>query len=88
MKALLYAVTTMTLLVAGHLSPAMADGRKAGAGNTLVVSDTTARTATTPPPVGHQTGNGALRLYELDPELQRLYDEATRRAGVPLSLIR
>ena len=87
MKNLLYAVTTMTLLVAGHLSPAMADGRKAVAGHTLVASDTTARTAA-PPPVEYKTGNDPLRLYELDPELQRLYDEVTRRAGVPLSQLR
>jgi hypothetical protein len=88
MKTLLYAATTMTLLVTGHLSPAMADQPKALGTHTwdgrALVSDTTSRTATTPFPVVHQTVNDA-QTHELDPELQRLYEESTQRAGVPLS---
>jgi len=92
MKALLYAGTTMALLAAGHLSPAMAAGPKASGGNTLaawsMMSDTTARTSAKPSSVRHQTDNNAGPPYELDPELQRIYDEVMRRAGVPLSKLR
>ena len=70
MKTLLYATTTMTLLVAGHLSLTMADGPRASGSNTWgggsLVSDTTSRTATTPSAVAHQTGNNALLLQQLD----------------------
>jgi hypothetical protein len=89
MKTLLNVAMTMVLLVSGHISPAMADGPKALGGNTLgggsLVSDTTSRTATTPFPVGPQTGSNALQTRELDPELRRLYDESMQRAGVPFS---
>ena len=85
MKSLLYATTTMTLLVAGPLSPAVADGLKSLDSNTRsggsLISDTTSRTATTPFPVARQTGNNTLQLHELDPELQRLYDEIMGRPG-------
>jgi hypothetical protein len=92
MRSLLYATTTMTFLVAGHLSPAMADGPKASDGNTwagrALVSDTPVRTAAASPPVAHQSRSNAPPLYELDPEVQRLFDEIMRRAGVPLSELR
>jgi hypothetical protein len=92
MKTLLYAGTTLVLLAAGHLSPAMAAGPKASIGNNLtawsVMSDTTARTIATPSFVRHQIDNNARPSYELDPELQRIYDDVMRRAGVPLSKLR
>jgi hypothetical protein len=90
MKTLVYA--TLTFLVAGHLSPAMAVEPKPSEGNTSagrsLVSDTTARTAAASSAVTRQTRSGPTSLYELDPEVQRLYDEITRRAGVPLSEFR
>jgi hypothetical protein len=90
MKALLCVATTMTFLVAGQLSPAMADGPRASNGHTpakwSLASDTPVRTVTASSRVTHQTRSAA--LYELDPEVQRLYDDIMRRAGVPLSELR
>jgi hypothetical protein len=92
MKTLLYAVTTMTFLGIGHFSPAMAVDPKASDGNTLagrsLVTHTTMRTAAASSPVTRETRSSSMSLYELDPEVQRLYDEITRRAGVPLSELR
>jgi hypothetical protein len=92
MKTLLYAVTTMTFLAVGHFSPAMALDPTASDGNTaagrLLVTHTTVRTAAASSPVTRQNPNNGLALYDLDPEVQRLYDEITHRAGVPLSELR
>ena len=92
MKTLLYAVTTMSFLVVGHFSPAMAVDPKASDGNTsagnLLVSHTTMRTAAASSPVTPQTRSSSTSLYELDPEVQRLYDEIMHRAEVPLSELR
>jgi hypothetical protein len=89
MKIRLYAVTTIAFLVAGHLSPAMAVDPKASGGNTAagksLVSHTTMLTAAASSPVTRQTRSSSTPLYELDPEVQRLYDEIMRRAGVPFS---
>jgi hypothetical protein len=92
MKTLLYAVTTMTFLVVGHFSPAMAVDPKASDGNTWAVKSlvtiTTVRTAAASSPVTRQTRSSSTSLYELDPEVQRLYDEIMQRAEVPLSELR
>jgi len=92
MKTMLYGATTVIFLVAGHISLAMAGGPQASDGNTWAArssaSDTTVRTAAASPPVTHQTRSNALPLTELDPEVQRLYDEIMHRAGVPLSELR
>jgi len=84
MKTLLYA--TLTFLVAAHLLPAMAVEPKPSDGNTSagrsLVSDTTVRTATAPSPVTRQTRSSSTSLYELDPQVQRLYDEIARRAVI------
>jgi hypothetical protein len=92
MKPLLYAVTTMTFLVVGHFSPAMALDPKASDANTSagrsLVSHTTVQTAAAPSPVTRQNPKNRLALYELDPEVRRLYDEIINRAGVPLSVLR
>jgi hypothetical protein len=89
MKTLLYAVATMSFLVVGHFSPAMAVDPKASDGNTSagspLVSHTTTRTVAASSPVTPQNANNGLVLYELDPEVQRLYDEIMHRAGAPRS---
>ena len=92
MKTLLYAITTMAFLAVGHFSRAMAVDPKASDGNTTadrsLVSHTTVRTAAASSPVTRQNPDSGLALYELDPEVQRLYDEIIHRAGVPLSELR
>jgi hypothetical protein len=92
MKTLLFAVTTTTFLAVGHFSPATALDPKASDGNTAagrsLVTHTTVRTAAASFPVMRQTRSSSTSLYELDPEVQRLYDEIMHRAGVPRSELR
>jgi hypothetical protein len=89
MKTLLYAVTTMSFLIVGQFSPAMAVDPKASDGNSpagrSLASQTTVRTASASSPVTRQTRSGSTSLYELDPEMQRLYDEIMQWAGAPRS---
>jgi len=92
MKTQLHAVTIISILAVGHFSPAMAVDSKAGDGaasaDWSLMSRTTVRTAAASSPSTRQTRNSSMSLYELDPEVQRLYDEIMHRAGVPLSELR
>jgi hypothetical protein len=89
MKAPLYVVATVSFLVVGNFSPAMAVDPKASDGNTSaggsLVTHTTMQAAAASSPVTRQSRSSSTSLHELDPEVQRLYDEIMRRAGVPLS---